>query len=66
MIMIIVFATLITTIKWIEMSNLFITFFYFDTFLEAMQEKINDPEQVLFSKHDTFFDTLFLCTKFHN
>jgi hypothetical protein len=36
---------LIGTMKWIEMSSLFITFFYSDTFFKVIQEKINDPKQ---------------------
>jgi len=31
--------------KWIEMSSLFISFFYSDTFFKVIQEKINDPKQ---------------------
>jgi hypothetical protein len=36
---------LIATIKWIEMSSLFVTFFYSDTFFKVIHEKINDPKQ---------------------
>jgi ATP-dependent Lon protease len=36
---------LIVTMKWIEMSSLFISFFYSDTFFKVIQEKINDPKQ---------------------
>jgi len=36
---------LLATIKWIEMSRLFVTFFYSDTFFKVIHGKINDPKQ---------------------
>jgi hypothetical protein len=36
---------LVTTIKWIQMSSSFTTFFYSDNVFKVIQDKINDPQQ---------------------